>query len=103
MEALAARRSSGHRRLIFEEFFAFALGLELRRRQDRTGRTEKQRFLVDDEARDLVRRVLPFRLTASQRRSLREIADEFRSPNTMRRLLQGDVGAGRPSSRCPQR
>ena len=32
------RRSSAHQRLILEEFFVFALGLRLRRRQDRVGR-----------------------------------------------------------------
>ena len=88
-------RSGGHRRLILEEFFLFALGLLLRRRQDHTGRSGEHRFTVDDELRERVRQVLPFRLTGSQKEALATIAGEFRSPRAMRRLLQGDVGSGK--------
>ena len=89
------KRSASHQRLILEEFFVFALGLQLRRRQDRVGRRGEHTFTVDDALRDLVRQVLPFRLTPSQRAALATIADEFRSPLAMRRLLQGDVGSGK--------
>ena len=89
------RRSSAHQRLILEEFFVFALGLRLRRRQDRVDRPGRHTFTVDDDLRDLVRRVLPFRLTSSQRDALATVAEEFRSPLAMRRLLQGDVGSGK--------
>ena len=89
------RRSNAHQRLILEEFFVFALGLQLRRRQDRVGRPGGHSFTVDEGLRDLVRKVLPFRLTQSQRDALATIAEEFRSPLAMRRLLQGDVGSGK--------
>ena len=89
------RRSSAHQRLILEEFFVFALGLRMRRRQDRVDRPGRHTFTVDDDLRDLVRRVLPFRLTSSQRDALATIAEEFQSPLAMRRLLQGDVGSGK--------
>lgn len=95
LDELRRRRSPGHRRLIHEEFFLFALGVLLRRRQDRVGRSGAHVFTVDDRLRDLVRRVLPFRLTGSQREALRVMAEEFRSEVTMRRLLQGDVGSGK--------
>ena len=93
--ALAGRRSPGHRRLILEEFFSFALGLLLRRREDRTGRAGGGSFPVSDATRDLFRQVVPFRLTGSQRETLRTIAREFAGPLPMRRLLQGDVGSGK--------
>lgn len=93
--ALAGRRSPGHRRLILEEFFSFALGLLLRRREDRTGRAGGGSFPVSDAVRDLFRQVVPFRLTGSQRETLRTIAREFAGPLPMRRLLQGDVGSGK--------
>ena len=89
------KRSPAHQRLILEEFFLFALGLQLRRRQDRVGRAGGHNFTVDDELRELVRQVLPFRLTPSQRAALATIAEEFGSPLAMRRLLQGDVGSGK--------
>lgn len=95
LAALAARRSPGHRRLILEEFFSFALGLLLRRREDRAGRAGGGAFPVRDSVRDLFRRVVPFRLTGSQREALRTIAREFAGPLPMRRLLQGDVGSGK--------
>ncbi len=95
LDELSRRRSAGHRRLIYEEFFLFALGLLLRRRQDRVGRSGAHTFTVDDRLRDRVRAMLPFRLTGSQGEALRTIAEEFRSEFTMRRLLQGDVGSGK--------
>ena len=95
LPSLAGRRSPGHRRLILEEFFSFALGLLLRRREDRTGRAGGGSFPVSDAVRDLFRKVVPFRLTGSQRDTLRTIAREFAGPLPMRRLLQGDVGSGK--------
>ncbi len=95
LAAWRRRRSPAHRRLIYEEFFLFALGLLLRRREDRLGRSGAHTFTVDDDLRDLVRRVLPFRLTQGQRDALATMAREFRSGFVMRRLLQGDVGSGK--------
>jgi ATP-dependent DNA helicase RecG len=87
-------RSRAQRRLIFEEFFLFFLGLELRRERD--GKLRKRRsFAVTDEVREIVRRVLPFRLTEAQRDVLKAIADDLASEVPMRRLLQGDVGSGK--------
>ncbi len=95
LSELTARRSPGHRRLILEEFFCFATGLLLRRRTDRTGRIRGRRFDANDRIREEVRRILPFRLTDSQKDVLRTIAGDFKGPQTMRRLLQGDVGSGK--------
>jgi ATP-dependent DNA helicase RecG len=39
--------------------------------------------------------VLPFKLTAGQKSSLKEIVDDLQRPQPMNRLLQGDVGAGK--------
>lgn len=38
---------------------------------------------------------LPFKMTAAQKRVVREIRNDMRSPQPMNRLLQGDVGAGK--------
>ncbi|GAB4318998.1 MAG: ATP-dependent DNA helicase RecG [Candidatus Zixiibacteriota bacterium] len=81
-------------RLAFDEFFFLELTLAQRR------------LLIDkmDEGRacasqgHLARRLvdsLPFKLTPAQKRVITEITGDIRSPRPMRRLLQGDVGAGK--------
>jgi ATP-dependent DNA helicase RecG len=92
--ALNAARGQGHRRLILEEFFLFQLGLAHRRR-GRRGRQKGVVFTVTPSTRDAVKKVLPFPLTGAQKRVLREIADDMRSPHPMNRLVQGDVGSGK--------
>ncbi|HET7710460.1 MAG TPA: ATP-dependent DNA helicase RecG, partial [Thermoanaerobaculia bacterium] len=92
--AFLALKSPAHRRIILQEFFAFQLALRLRRRMDE-GRQKARVLRIDDALRDEVRQVLPFKLTRAQKRVLREIADDLRSPRPMYRLLQGDVGSGK--------
>ena len=91
---LNAFRSPAHRRLIFEEFFLFQLGIVLRKR--RAGAERKGRAVVVTEAtRDAVRQVLPFKLTGDQKTVIREIVTDMKRPQPMNRLLQGDVGSGK--------
>ncbi len=93
LEALMGARTPGHRRLIFEEFFYLELGLELKRRRlrERVG----TRFETTDGVREALKQVLPFHPTAAQKRVLGEIVGDMKSPQPMRRLLQGDVGSGK--------
>jgi len=90
---LQSSATQAHRRLIFEELFYLELGLELKRRRmrERQGIT----FATSDKVREAIREVLPFHPTAAQKRTLAEIVEDMRSPNPMRRLLQGDVGSGK--------
>jgi ATP-dependent DNA helicase RecG len=94
LQQLNAFRTPAQRRLILEELFLFQLGLALRQRALREQRKDV-RFEIGDRTRDAVKRVLPFPLTPAQKRVLREIADDMRSPHPMNRLLQGDVGSGK--------
>ena len=94
LAALNAFRSPAQLRLILEELFLFQLGLALRRRELRVAR-KGIAFAIDERARETVKRVLPFPLTGAQKRVLREIADDMRSPHPMNRLVQGDVGSGK--------
>jgi ATP-dependent DNA helicase RecG len=87
-------RSPAQKRLIYEELFLFFLGLEMRRVHDRKLRKPRS-FPVTDEVREVVRRILPFRLTGAQREVLKAVASDLASEVPMRRLLQGDVGSGK--------
>jgi ATP-dependent DNA helicase RecG len=82
------------RRLIFEEAFLFQTGVLARRRSAAAERRPVS-IQVDDRIRESARAVLPFRLTAGQKQSLKEIVEDMQRPHPMNRLLQGDVGAGK--------
>ena len=87
-------RTPAQKRLIFEEFFVFQLGLALQRRE--TDKTRKPRTIhVDARIRQAALNVLPFRLTDDQKRSLKEIVTDLQRLKPMNRLLQGDVGSGK--------
>ena len=87
-------RSAAQRRMIFEEFFLFQLGLVLRKRRAEAD-LKPRSVVVTDPIRDAVRRVLPFRLTGDQKKALAEIVKDMERPTPMNRLLQGDVGSGK--------
>ena len=90
---LQSSRTPAHVRLIFEELFFLELGLELRRRQQKsqTGIA----FQLDDRVREAIKKILPFHPTSAQKRVLKEIASDMQTSFPMRRLLQGDVGSGK--------
>ena len=92
--ALDAFRSPAHVRLILEELFLFQLGLALQR-EARRARPKGLSFSVTEATREAVKQILPFPLTAAQRRVLREIAEDMQAPFAMNRLVQGDVGSGK--------
>ncbi|MBW8894618.1 MAG: ATP-dependent DNA helicase RecG [Acidobacteria bacterium] len=94
IDTLNAFRSPAQRRLIFEEFFLFQLGLVLRRRRFDAERKARS-VVVTDEIRESARRVLPFKLTGDQKKVIAEIVEDMKRPQPMNRLLQGDVGSGK--------
>src|ERR1700730_5708613 len=94
VEALNAYRSPGQQRLIFEEFFLYQLNLALDRRAPRKEDAIAFR-LRQENVREALKRILPFKPTAAQKRVLAEIAADLEKPAPMNRLLQGDVGSGK--------
>jgi ATP-dependent DNA helicase RecG len=91
--ALQNHATPAHKRLIFEELFFLEVGLELRRRKmrERPGIS----FALTESVRQSIKKILPFKPTAAQKRVLGEIAHDMQHPSPMRRLLQGDVGSGK--------
>lgn len=93
-ERLVDGTSAAHSRLAFDEFFAFQLAIRARRAMLELA-PKPRTIVINDEIRASVRRMLPFRLTGSQKCVLKEIADDMLSSRPMYRLLQGDVGSGK--------
>jgi ATP-dependent DNA helicase RecG len=93
MKACQEMRTDAHRRLIYDEFFYFQLGMALRKKGNvlehgiafRAGGKMLQRFY----------NLLPFALTSAQRRVIAEIERDMTAVRVMNRLLQGDVGSGK--------
>ncbi|OQB56705.1 MAG: ATP-dependent DNA helicase RecG [Deltaproteobacteria bacterium ADurb.Bin151] len=86
-------RSEAHRRLIYDEFFFFQLGMALKK----SGRVLDKgiSFRLEGRLLDRFYASLPFSLTAAQQRVIAEIQKDLQSATSMNRLLQGDVGSGK--------
>jgi ATP-dependent DNA helicase RecG len=94
LDALNQFRSAAQQRLIFEELFLYQLSLALDRRATRKENAIAFR-VREDSVRDALKRILPFKPTAAQKRVLAEIAADLEKAAPMNRLLQGDVGSGK--------
>src|SRR5229473_1200019 len=94
LDALNTFRSPAQQRLIFEEFFLYQFSLALDRKAARKENAIAFR-LREDAIREALKRILPFKPTAAQKRVLAEIAADLEKPAPMNRLLQGDVGSGK--------
>jgi ATP-dependent DNA helicase RecG len=94
LELLNSFRSPAQARLIFEEFFYYQFGLALRRQTENRQRGIAMR-VREDKIRDALKRILPFKPTAAQKRVLADIAGDLERPFPMHRLLEGDVGSGK--------
>ena len=80
------------RRLIFEELLAYQLSLKTLRKNSRTYLAPKtQKSMLQTKLSGL----LPFDLTESQLKVIKEINHDLESGIPMLRLLQGDVGSGK--------
>lgn len=87
-------RSRAHLRMIFEDFFWLTFAVALKR-GERIKESKEFKIRVDKELKDAISSVLPFKLTAAQRKVVAQIFNDMKSPTPMNRLLQGDVGSGK--------
>ena len=94
LDALNTFTTTSQQRLIFEEFFLYQLSLALDRRAARKENAIPFR-VREEQIREALKRILPFKPTAAQKRVLAEIASDVEKPAPMSRLLQGDVGSGK--------
>ena len=89
-DCLAAAR----RRLVFDEFFYLQLGL-LQRRQLQKKTETAIALPVTGKLINKFYELLPFQLTNAQKRVINEILSDLQKPESMKRLVQGDVGSGK--------
>ena len=94
VEQLNTFRSPAQARLIFEEFFYYQLALALRRLREHRAQGIALR-VREEKIREALKRILPFKPTAAQKKVLAEIAADLEKPFPMHRLLEGDVGSGK--------
>lgn len=85
--------SEAHRRLIYDEFFFFQLGMAMMKAGHHI--EEGPRFKKSGSILNSFYRNLPFTLTEAQRRVIGEIERDLSDGGSMHRLLQGDVGSGK--------
>jgi ATP-dependent DNA helicase RecG len=93
IDSLNIGASIYQKRLYFDEFFKFELGLSVIKR----GKEIEKGIAFSSEG-ILVRKflgALKFKLTSAQQRVFDEILHDMRKPYPMNRLLQGDVGCGK--------
>ena len=93
LKLLEEAATPGHRTLVFDDFFFLELGMALKRRG--VALEEGIPFTVTHRYTRELLKLLPFQLTAAQRRVLSEIKEEMMAPHPMHRLVQGDVGSGK--------
>ena len=79
------------RRLVYDEFFCFALGAAI------THRASKQKgapVCANGDVTSLTK-LLPYRLTGAQERAIAEIRTDMAKDTPMSRIVVGDVGCGK--------
>ena len=81
--------------LIFEEFFLIQLKLALLREENNKNIKSVPLVMKSNGLIIKFLNSLPFKLTDSQQKAVREIVNDLTSVKPMQRLLQGDVGSGK--------
>lgn len=89
----AAWATAARKRFAFEEIFF----IQLSRMRDKKLRETEPSYIIPparERLEELAGR-LPFALTSAQKKSTRQILEDFSRPHPMARLLEGDVGSGK--------
>ena len=88
-----AMLQEARKRLVFEEFYQFILGVRQMRQQLQM---QKNIYAIIEQPQvwELVEK-LPYRLTNAQRNAFTDICSDMIGEHRMNRLVQGDVGSGK--------
>ena len=85
---------AARKRLVFDEFFFFMLNV--RRMKENNSRQPNLSRIADDARTDEFIKKLPYELTNAQKRTWQEVSSDMNGERLMNRLVQGDVGSGKP-------
>ena len=85
-------KSKSYRRIVFDEICANFLSLSENRKRIR--KTKKAKIFDNQKVKYLIKK-LPFKLTKSQKKVLKEIDQDLLGNKRMFRIIQGDVGSGK--------
>lgn len=89
----STQEQSRHR-LVFEELFLLQVALAQKKLQARVEEIGIRHEVAEEKIKEFLH-ALPFKLTNAQKRVMREIWRDLKSPHPMNRLLHGDVGSGK--------
>ena len=84
--------SKSYRRLVFDELCANYIALSENRKRIKKNKLPKK---FDNIYSNLIIKNLPFKLTVSQKKVLKDINSDLLSNKKMFRIIQGDVGSGK--------
>ncbi|MFZ1699570.1 MAG: ATP-dependent DNA helicase RecG [Pyrinomonadaceae bacterium] len=87
-------RSPAQLRMIFDEFFWLSFAMQLLR-GERQKEPKGTVIEISDTTKERLKDLLPFTLTAAQKKVIGEIFADLKSDAPMNRLIQGDVGSGK--------
>ena len=87
-------RSPAHKRLIFDEFFWLSFSMQMLR-GERQKEPKGTVIEITETTKGRLKNLLPFTLTAAQKKVIGEIFADLKSDAPMNRLVQGDVGSGK--------
>ncbi len=82
-----------HKRLSFDEFLMFELGLAILKKK--TQNDKGISFICAGNLQKALLKILPFELTSSQKKVVDDIKKDMCRSYPMQRLIQGDVGCGK--------
>ena len=84
----------GRKRLAFDELLRIQLNSLWKKKIWKQNKVSSRLSIKMDETSKFLKK-LPFKLTASQKDSVKEILDDLSKDSPMNRLLEGDVGSGK--------
>lgn len=87
------RTHTAYERFIYEELFYMQIVIQLNRKTYNNIKGIK--YDIDKDYLLQINEIMPFKLTAAQRKSLIEIFNDMANVKQMNRLVQGDVGSGK--------